>query len=130
MCILLTYDMLTPCWQQLHPVSSSLQDSLSLSVTYTPLQAVPLDLNASQGMCIRINATRVSASMPLGLQDIEVVSKMLVLTPQTDKVVRAPVWIGSILTSKALDESGQLCGVRRVRALAEFCLLQEQYSNW
>lgn len=67
--------------------------------------------------------------MPLGLQNIEVVTKVRILAPQTDEVVWAPVCIGSILTGKALNESGQLGSLRRVRAFAEFCLLQEQYPN-
>ena len=53
-------------------------------------------------------------------------TKVLILAPQTEEVIRAPVWIGSILTGKALNESRQLCGLRRVRAFFERRLLQEQ----
>ena len=70
-----------------------------------------------------------SASMPLGLQDGEEVTKVLIFTPGTDEVILAPVWIGSILTGKALDEIGQLCGLRRVRASFECSLLQEQLPH-
>ena len=56
-------------------------------------------------------------------------TKVLIFAPQTNEVIWAPVWTGSILTGKALYESGQLCSLWRVGAFFKCCLLQEQYSH-